>query len=144
MSVIRCDVVAKDKVLYSGELFNVMVPGTEGELGIMENHEPFVSALRDGVIWARTKEDGGQVLAAAIMGGYVQVLKDRVIVICDKTRSIDRINLERVKSDIPVLEERIANLREDSVISRSLLSRKLRWCKVQLAAKEKEKEYYGR
>lgn len=121
-----------------------MVPGTEGELGIMENHEPFVSALRDGVIWARTKEDGGQVLAAAIMGGYVQVLKDRVIVICDKTRSIDRINLERVKSDIPVLEERIANLREDSVISRSLLSRKLRWCKVQLAAKEKEKEYYGR
>ncbi len=144
MSVIRCDVVAKDKVLYSGELFNVMVPGTEGELGIMENHEPFVSALRDGVIWARTKEDGGQVLAAAIMGGYVQVLKDRVIVICDKTRAIDRINLERVKADIPVLEERIANLREDSLISRSLLSRKLRWCKVQLAAKEKEQEYYGR
>ncbi len=144
MSVIRCDVVAKDKVLYSGELFNVMVPGTEGELGIMENHEPFVSALRDGVIWARTKEDGGQVLAAAIMGGYVQVLKDRVIVICDKTRAIDRINLERVKNDIPVLEERIANLREDSLISRSLLSRKLRWCKVQLAAKEKEQEYYGR
>lgn len=144
MSVIRCDVVAKDKVLYSGELFNVMVPGTEGELGIMENHEPFVSALRDGVIWARTKEDGGQVLAAAITGGYVQVLKDRVIVICDKTRAIDRINLERVKADIPVLEERIANLREDSLISRSLLSRKLRWCKVQLAAKEKEQEYYGR
>lgn len=144
MSVIRCDVVAKDKVLYSGELFNVMVPGTEGELGIMENHEPFVSALRDGVIWARTKEDGGQVLAAAIMGGYVQVLKDRVIVICDKTRAIDRINLERVKADIPVLEDRIANLREDSLISRSLLSRKLRWCKVQLAAKEKEQEYYGR
>ena len=134
MSVIRCDVVAKDKVLYSGELFNVMVPGTEGELGIMENHEPFVSALRDG----------GQVLAAAIMGGYVQVLKDRVIVICDKTRAIDRINLERVKADIPVLEDRIANLREDSLISRSLLSRKLRWCKVQLAAKEKEQEYYGR
>lgn len=144
MSVIRCDVVAKDKVLYSGELFNVMVPGTEGELGIMENHEPFVSALRDGVIWARTKEDGGQVLAAAILGGYVQVLKDRVIVICDKTRAIDRINLERVKADIPVLEDRIANLREDSLISRSLLSRKLRWCKVQLAAKEKEQEYYGR
>ena len=40
MSVIRCDVVAKNKVLFSGELYNVMVPGTEGELGIMENHEP--------------------------------------------------------------------------------------------------------
>ena len=56
MSVIRCDVVAKNKVLFSGELYNVMVPGTEGELGIMENHEPFVSALKDGVIWARRIE----------------------------------------------------------------------------------------
>ena len=142
MSVIRCDVVAKDKVLYSGELYNVMVPGTEGELGIMENHEPFVSALRDGVIWARTKEEGGHVLAAAIMGGYVQVLKDRVIVICDKTRSIDRINADRCRADIPVIQERIENLRESSVISRSVLSRKLRWLKVQLAAKEKEDQYY--
>ena len=58
MSVIRCDVVAKNKVLFSGELYNVMVPGTEGELGIMENHEPFVSALKDGVIWARTQQEG--------------------------------------------------------------------------------------
>lgn len=141
MSVIRCDVVAKNKVLFSGELYNVMVPGTEGELGIMENHEPFVSALKDGVIWARTQQEGGEVLSAAIMSGYVQVLKDRVIVICDKTRQIKRINVDRLNQDIPVLEEKIANLSESSIVSRSLLTRKLRWCKVQLAAKEKEDQY---
>ena len=141
MSVIRCDVVAKDKVLFSGELYNVMVPGTEGELGIMENHEPFVCALRDGVIWARTQQDGGETLSAAIMGGYVQVLKDRVIVTCDKTRQIKRINVEKLNKAIPEIEERLANLPEESIISRSLLTRKLRWCKVQLAAKEKEDQY---
>ena len=102
MSVIRCYVVAKNKVLFSGELYNVMVPGTEGELGIMEN---------------------------------------RVIVICDKTRQIERINVDRLNKDIPVLEEKIANLSETSIVSRSLLTRKLRWCKVQLAAKEKEDLY---
>ena len=132
---------AKNKVLFSGELYNVMVPGAEGELGIMENHEPFVSALKDGVIWARTQQEGGEVLSAAIMGGYVQVLKDRVIVICDKTRQIERINVDRLNKDIPVLEEKIANLSETSIVSRSLLTRKLRWCKVQLAAKEKEDLY---
>ncbi len=141
MSVIRCDVVAKDKVLFSGELYNVMVPGTEGELGIMENHEPFVCALRDGVIWARTQQEGGETLSAAIMGGYVQVLKDRVIVTCDKTRQIKRINVEKLNKAIPEIEERLANLPEESIISRSLLTRKLRWCKVQLAAKEKEDQY---
>ena len=118
-----------------------MVPGSEGELGIMANHEPFVSALKDGVIWARTKQEGGTTLSAAIMGGYVQVLGERVIVLCDKTRALNRINVEKLNKEIPALEERIANLSEESVISRSVLTRKLRWCKVQLAAKEKEDQY---
>lgn len=141
MSTIKCDVVAKDKVLFSGELHSVMVPGTEGELGIMANHEPFVTALHDGVIWARTKPEGGTTLSAAIMGGYVQVLGERVIVLCDKTREIKRINADKLNKQIAELEERLENLREDSIISRSVLSRKLRWCKVQLAAKEKEDQY---
>ena len=141
MSEIICDVVAKNQVLYSGPLYSVMVPGSEGELGIMANHEPFVSALKDGVIWARTKQEGGTTLSAAIMGGYVQVLGERVIVLCDKTRALNRINIEKLNKEIPALEERIANLSEESVISRSVLTRKLRWCKVQLAAKEKEDQY---
>lgn len=141
MSTIKCDVVAKDKVLFSGELHSVMVPATEGELGIMANHEPFVTALHDGVIWARTKPEGGTTLSAAIMGGYVQVLGERVIVLCDKTREIKRINADKLNKEVAELEERLENLREDSIISRSVLSRKLRWCKVQLAAKEKEDQY---
>ena len=141
MSEIICDVVAKSQVLYSGSLYSVMVPSSEGELGIMANHEPFVSALKDGVIWARTKQEGGTTLSAAIMGGYVQVLGERVIVLCDKTRALNRINVEKLNKEIPALEERIANLSEESVISRSVLTRKLRWCKVQLAAKKKEDQY---
>lgn len=141
MPEIICDVVAKNQVLYSGSLYSVMVPSSEGELGIMANHEPFVSALKDGVIWARTKQEGGTTLSAAIMGGYVQVLGERVIVLCDKTRALNRINVEKLNKEIPALEERIANLSEESVISRSVLTRKLRWCKVQLAAKEKEDQY---
>lgn len=141
MSEIICDVVAKNQVLYSGSLYSVMVPASEGELGIMANHEPFVSALKDGVIWARTKQEGGTTLSAAIIGGYVQVLGERVIVLCDKTRALNRINIEKLNKEIPALEERIANLSEESVISRSVLTRKLRWCKVQLAAKEKEDQY---
>lgn len=101
MSEIICDVVAKNQVLYSGSLYSVMVPGSEGELGIMANHEPFVSALKDGVIWARTKQEGGTTLSAAIMGGYVQVLGERVIVLCDKTRALNRINVDKLNKEIP-------------------------------------------
>lgn len=141
MAMIKCDVVAKDKVLYSGELYSVQVKGTEGELGILANHEPFVSALADGVIWARVAPDSDKTLSAAIMGGYVQVLGERVIVLCDKTREIKQINADRLRNAIPWLEDQIANLREGSVISRSYLTRKLRWCKLQLEVKENEDKY---
>jgi 16S rRNA G966 N2-methylase RsmD len=107
----------------------------------LANHEPFVSALADGVIWARVAPDSDKTLSAAIMGGYVQVLGERVIVLCDKTREIKQINADRLRNAIPWLEDQIANLREGSVISRSYLTRKLRWCKLQLEVKENEDKY---
>lgn len=141
MSKIICDVVAKDKVLYSGSLYSVMIPSSDGELGILANHEPLVSALKDGVIWARTKKEGGVILSAAIMGGYAQVLGERVIVLCDKARALNRINVDKLEKDIPELEARIARLPQDGFISRSVLTRKLRWCRVQLEAKKRESRF---
>lgn len=141
MPTIKCDIVAKDQVVFSGELYSIMVPGIDGELGILANHEPFVTALTDGVVWGRGSQDSGTALSAAIMGGYVQVLGERVIVLCDKARPIENINAQEVEREIPQLEESIASLSEENVVARSMLSRKLRWCQVQLAAKQREDQY---
>lgn len=124
-----------------------MVPGVAGELGIMENHEPFMTALRDGVIWGRVGSATGPILAAANMGGYVQVLGSRVIVLCDKTRQISDIDIDRVNRIIPILENQLAEINahpeEHHYITKSIASRKLRWVKAQRAAKEREDRYYS-
>ena len=88
MSVLHCDVVAKDRMLFSGELYSINVHGEAGYLGVLENHCPALIALKDGVIWGRESSESGPVIAAANMGGYLQVLGSRVIVLCDKTRQI--------------------------------------------------------
>ena len=137
MSVLHCDVVAKDRMLFSGELYSINVHGEAGYLGVLENHCPALIALKDGVIWGREASESGPVIAAANMGGYLQVLGSRVIVLCDKTRQIQDINMDILEKAIPELEKRLQSLTSDQFIANSVLRRKLRWLKVQHHAKEK-------
>lgn len=140
MSLIYCDVVAKNRVLYSGQLYSITVPGSEGEIGVLENHEPYLIALNDGIIWGRQEGPDGPILAAANLGGYLQVLKNRVIVLCDKTRLLQEIDLDRLDVVIPQMEETLASLSEDEFIQSSILRRKYHWCKVMRTAKQKALE----
>ena len=140
MSVLHCDVVAKDRKLFSGELYSITVPGVQGYMGVLENHSPALIALNDGVIWGRETSESGTIIAAANMGGYLQVMGSRVIVLCDKTRQIQDIKLELLEKAIPELEERLASLTHEQFIANSVLRRKLRWLKVQYNAKKKALE----
>ncbi len=140
MSVLHCDVVAKDRKLFSGELYSITVPGVQGYMGVLENHSPVLIALNDGVIWGRETSESGPIIAAANMGGYLQVMGSRVIVLCDKTRQIQDIKLELLEKAIPELEERLASLTHEQFIANSVLRRKLRWLKVQYNAKKKALE----
>ncbi len=140
MSVLHCDVVAKDRKLFSGELYSITVPGVQGYMGVLENHSPALIALNDGVIWGRETSESGPIIAAANMGGYLQVMGSRVIVLCDKTRQIQDIKLELLEKAIPELEERLASLTHEQFIVNSVLRRKLRWLKVQYNAKKKALE----
>jgi len=135
MSVLHCDVVAKDRKLFSGELYSITVPGVQGYMGVLENHSPALIALNDGVIWGRETSESGPIIAAANM-----VMGSRVIVLCDKTRQIQDIKLELLEKAIPELEERLASLTHEQFIANSVLRRKLRWLKVQYNAKKKALE----
>ena len=51
-----------------------------------------------------TKQKGGTTLSLCHHGGYVQVLGERVIVLCDKTRALNRINVEKLSKRESALE----------------------------------------
>lgn len=144
MSVIECSVVSKSRILFSGQVYSIVLPGVEGDIGILANHEPFMTYLKDGVIWGRLEGPDGPILSAANMGGYVQCIGSRVLVICDKTRYLNEIDLDLLHKDIPLIEERLAQAGTDHFVTHSYLSRKLHWCKVQLEAKKKEHLYTGK
>ncbi len=145
VSDLICDVISKSRVLYSGNLSLIVVPGEEGDMGLMENHEPYVLSLRDGIIRGRTHS--GKLLIAAIMGGYAQVLGRRVIIICDKARSLPAIDYQEVQTAYKEVSRRLEEIEkhreeeEEYAVTHSLLTRRLRWLKVQKEAKERENFY---
>lgn len=88
-------IVTQERLLYQGEADMVIVPGIEGELGILPNHVPLLSRLDYGVL--RLKRDGEEEIFT-VFGGVVEVQPSRVIVLADVGERSDQIDLERAQA----------------------------------------------
>ena len=71
-------IITPDSTLYDGKADMVVVPGTDGLIGILNNHAPLVSVLTRGSV--KVKLDGSEKMFE-VSGGVVEVLKNKVIVL---------------------------------------------------------------
>lgn len=72
---LRLKIVTPEKIVYSGEIVSVRVPGTLGSFEILDNHAPIISALEKGTVDYVTAEGRHQI---QISGGFVEVQKNEV------------------------------------------------------------------
>ncbi len=77
----KLEIITPDKKLYEGNVKSVVVPGTEGLLGILNNHAPMIVSLKRGVV--KITDENAQVQKFEIKGGVVEVLKNNVIVLAE-------------------------------------------------------------
>ena len=86
------EIVTPEKLAYSDEVDSVQLPGSEGELGVLPHHAPLISTLGAGELRLRK---GGQEESFAIVGGFVQVLPDKVVVMAETADMASEIDLEK-------------------------------------------------
>lgn len=91
---IHLEIVTPERLAYSGEVDSVTLPGSEGELGVLPHHAPLVSML--GVGELRIRKDG-QEESFAIVGGFLQVRPDKVVVMAETADLASEIDLERAQ-----------------------------------------------
>lgn len=89
---IQLEIVTPERLAYSDAVDEVVVPGSEGELGILPHHAPLLAML--GVGELRIKKAGSEELFA-IAGGFVQVRPDKVVVMAEMADMAADIDLER-------------------------------------------------
>lgn len=77
----KLEILTPDKKLFDGEASSVIVPGTEGSMGILDFHAPMITTLKGGKIKVKTKSAGE--LTFEIRGGVLEVLKNSVVVLAE-------------------------------------------------------------
>ncbi len=91
---LQLEIVTPERLAYSDEVDMVLVPGVDGELGILPHHAPLVSLLGVGELRIRKGVDEE---SFAIVGGFLQVRPDKVVVMAETADLASDIDLERAQ-----------------------------------------------
>jgi F-type H+-transporting ATPase subunit epsilon len=92
---IRCEIVSQDRQVFSGDADMVIVPGIQGEMGILPNHAPLLSTLKIGILRVRNK---GLEQIFTIAGGVIEVQPDLVTVMADAAENVQEIDIGRAEA----------------------------------------------
>ena len=121
---IELTVVTPQGEAFSGSVEAVVLPGSEGEFGVLERHERFLTALEPGVMEVRT---GDGTHWAAVSDGFADISAERVVVMVDSHRRPDEIDLaetrqaeERVRGELADLGRSDADERRRVALGREL------------------------
>ncbi|MCB7138054.1 F0F1 ATP synthase subunit epsilon [Cellulosimicrobium marinum] len=85
MAQLNVDLVSADRKIWSGEAQMVSAPAADGEIGILADHSPLLSVLREGSV--RIKATQGTPLEVRISGGFLSVDANQVTIVADSVES---------------------------------------------------------
>ena len=89
-------IVTPEKSYYEGEIKSLVLPGTEGYLGILSHHAPLITALMPGKIEFRDEND--EVNIMAVSGGFLEVSNNLATILADTVEDADEIDIERARA----------------------------------------------
>ena len=92
---LQLEIVTPERLAYSDQVDMVIVPGSEGELGVLPHHAPLITTLGVGELRIRK---GGAEESFAIIGGFLQVRPDKVVVMAETADLSSEIDLERAQA----------------------------------------------
>ncbi len=99
---IRCEIISQDRIVYQGDVDIVILPGAEGEMGILPNHSPLLTVLKFGVITIRSH---GEEDYFTVAGGVAEIERDQVVVLADAAENVAEIDISRAASARKKAEE---------------------------------------
>ena len=117
MAPIRLEIVTAERLVYSEEIDVLVVPGVEGELGILPSHAPLLTALKPGEI--RLVKDGDETYMA-VSGGFIEVLGNKATILADTAERAEEIDEERAEVALKRSEEALASGRADLDLEQAL------------------------
>ena len=118
MATFHFDLVSPEKLLFSGEVDQVDVPGNEGDFGVLAGHAPLVSALRPGIMRVTVNNQAQDMV---VLGGFAEVSPDgKLTVLADLADSVEDFNREILTERIAAQEDKVKAMESGNALDRAV------------------------
>jgi len=109
------ELVSPEKLLFSGGVEQVDVPGLEGDFGVLEGHAPLVATLRPGILTVHLS-DGAQKIV--VLGGFAEVSEKGLTIVADIADSVEDFDKGLLAKHIGEIEEKITKTEAGSELDK--------------------------
>ena len=117
MATFQLDLVTPDKVLFSGPVDQVDVPGVAGDFGVLAGHAPLVAMLKPGVL---VVHEGGKHHRLVVMGGFAEVNTQGMTVLADFAEPVEDFDRAVIASQIKETVQRMKEMEQGSLLDREI------------------------
>ena len=114
MATFHFDLVSPEQLVFSGEVEHVVVPGTEGEFGVLAGHAPLIAMLKPGIL----KILGPNEQRILVVGGFAEVSPEGLTVLADRAVPVDDVDPAVLADEIKDIEEDVADAKSDAARDR--------------------------
>ena len=121
---LRLKIITPEKLVFDGEVEELVAPGQMGEFGILPGHVPFLSTLFPGRLRFRAEESGENTLI--IHGGLADVKDDTISILTDCSENPEEVDIAAARKDAEALQRELDDLQDAGDSEREELDKKLR------------------
>jgi F-type H+-transporting ATPase subunit epsilon len=111
------ELVSPEKLVFSGEVEQVDVPGAEGDFGVLAGHAPLVTTLRPGIL---TVHAAGGDQKIVVLGGFAEVSAAGLTVLADVAEAVEDIDRAIVAKRIEEMERRIEQMEPGGELDKAI------------------------
>jgi F-type H+-transporting ATPase subunit epsilon len=111
MAAFHLEIVSPEKLVFSGEVEAVAVPGTEGEFTVLKDHAPLIAMMKPGVVVI--EEAPAKKLRLFVPGGFAEVAPSGLTILADKALPLAELDAATLDAEVGNVEEEIAGAKGD-------------------------------
>ncbi|HTC18433.1 MAG TPA: ATP synthase F1 subunit epsilon [Stellaceae bacterium] len=111
---VKFELVSPEKLLLSEDVAMVVVPGGEGNFGVLPGHALFISTVRPGVIDVYGQDQRAVTQRLFVSGGFAEVTPERCTVLADEAVKLAEIDRAAVEAEAKSLDSEVAGLKDEA------------------------------
>ncbi|HEY8032299.1 MAG TPA: F0F1 ATP synthase subunit epsilon [Methylocella sp.] len=111
MAAFHFELVSPEKLVYSGDVESVVVPGTEGEFTVLKDHAPLISTMKPGVVVI--DETPSKKLRLFVRGGFAEVAPSGLTILAEQTIPLAELDAAGLDAELENFQEELAGANTD-------------------------------